>query len=313
VKRIIIDTDTGVDDALAIILALRSPELRVEAITTVAGNVEVEKCTRNCLLLLHLLQPERFPVVAQGAKKPLVRRLVTAPEVHGDDGLGDIASGYPTPEERTTNKNATEVILALLHRYPRQITVVAIGPLTNIAHAIRRDFKTMKKTREIVIMGGAFDVAGNTGPVAEFNMYVDPEAADRVLHSGIPITLIPLDVTQKVVLQRPDVVRLAHKGSNEIGPFIERMTKKYMQYHETTEGFSGGYLHDPLAVGVAVNKRFVRCRDVHVEVETRGELTRGMTVAELRLRHEQKQPNARMAFEVNQNEFVRFFKSRAWS
>jgi inosine-uridine nucleoside N-ribohydrolase len=313
VKRIIIDTDTGVDDALAIILALRSPELRVEAITTVAGNVEVEKCTRNCLLLLDLLQPKQFPVVAQGAKKPLVRRLVTAREVHGDDGLGDIASRYPAPEKRTTNKNATEVILALLQKYPRQITIVAIGPLTNIAHALKRDFKTMKKAREIIIMGGAFEVAGNTGPVAEFNMYVDPEAADRVLHSGIPITLIPLDVTQQVVLRRPDVARLAHKGSNRIGLFIERMTKKYMQYHKMTEGFSGGYLHDPLAVGVAVTKRFVRCRDVHVEVETHGKLTRGMTVAELRPKHDQKQLNARMAFGVKHNEFVQFFKSRVWS
>jgi inosine-uridine nucleoside N-ribohydrolase len=313
VKRIIIDTDTGVDDALAIILALRSSELRVEAITTVAGNAEVEKCTRNCFLLLDLIQPKRFPVVAQGAKRPLVRRLVTAPEVHGDDGLGDIALRYPTPKKGITNKDATEIILALLQKYPRQITIVAIGPLTNIAHALKRDFKTMKKTREIVIMGGAFDVAGNTGPVAEFNMYVDPEAADRVLHSGIPITLIPLDVTQQVALQRPDVVRLAHKGSNQIGRFIERMTKKYMQYHKTTEGFSGGYLHDPLAVGVAVDRRFVRCRDVHVEVETHGEITRGMTVAELRPRNNQRQPNARMAFEVKHNEFVRFFKSRVWS
>jgi purine nucleosidase len=313
VKRIIIDTDTGVDDALAIILALRSSELRVEAITTVAGNAEVEKCTRNCFLLLDLIQPKRFPVVAQGAKRPLVRRLVTAPEVHGDDGLGDIALRYPTPKKGTTNKDATEIILALLQKHPRQITIVAIGPLTNIAHALKRDFKTMKKTREIVIMGGAFEVAGNTGPVAEFNMYVDPEAADRVLRSGIPITLIPLDVTQQVVLRRPDVVRLAHKGSNGIGRFIERMTKKYMQYHKTTEAFSGGYLHDPLAVGVAVDRRFVRCRDVHVEVETHGELTRGMTVAELRPRNNQRQPNARMAFEVKHNEFVRFFKSRVWS
>jgi inosine-uridine nucleoside N-ribohydrolase len=313
VKRIIIDTDTGVDDALAIILALRSPKLRVEAITTVAGNVEVEKCTRNCLLLLDLLQPKRFPVVAQGAKKPLERRLVTAPEVHGDDGLGDIALRYPTPEGRTANKNATEVILKLLQKYPRQITIVAIGPLTNIAHALNRDFKTMKKTQEIIIMGGAFDVAGNTGVVAEFNMYVDPEAAERVLRSGIPITLIPLDATQQVVLRRPDVVRLAHRGSNEIGRFIEGMTKKYMQYHRRTEGFSGGYLHDPLAVGVAISKRFARCRDVHIEVETHGRLTRGMTVAELRPRHDQRQPNARVAFEVKHNEFVRFFKSRVWS
>ena len=312
-KRIIIDTDTGVDDALAIILALRSPELRVEAITTVAGNVEVEKCTRNCLLLLDLLQPKRIPAVAQGAEKPLMRRLVTAPEVHGNDGLGDVASRYPAPKHRTTNKNADDVILELIRRYPHKITIVAIGPLTNIAHALRKDFKSMKKVQEIIIMGGAFDVAGNTGPVAEFNMYVDPEAAERVLHSGIPITLVPLDATQQVALQRSDVARLARNGSNEIGVFIERMTKRYMQYHKTTEGFLGGYLHDPLAVGVAVNRRFVRCREVHVEVETHGEITRGMTVAETRPMHEHRQPNARMAFEVKRKEFLRFFQSRVWS
>jgi inosine-uridine nucleoside N-ribohydrolase len=312
VKRIIIDTDTGVDDALAIILALRSPELRVEAITTVAGNVEVEKCTRNCLLLLGLLQPKRIPVVAQGAEKPLMRRLVTAPEVHGNDGLGGVASRYPASKHRTTGRDANEVILEFVRRHPHKITIVAIGPLTNIAHALRKDLKAMKKVQEIIIMGGAFGVAGNTGPVAEFNMYVDPEAAERVLRSGAPITLVPLDATQRVALQRSDVIRLARKGSNGIGLFVERITKKYMRYHWTTEGFLGGYLHDPLAVGVAINKRFVRCREVHVEVETRGEVTRGMTVAEMRQMHEQRKPNVRMAVEVKHKEFLQFFQSRVW-
>jgi inosine-uridine nucleoside N-ribohydrolase len=313
VKRIIIDTDTGVDDALAIILALKSPELKVEAITTVAGNVEVEKCTRNCLLLLDLLQPERMPIVAQGAKKPLVRGLFTAPEVHGDDGLGNVASRYPTPQHRATGRNAVDVIIDIVKGHPQRVTIVAIGPLTNIALALAKDFRTMRNVREIIVMGGAFGVAGNTGPVAEFNTYVDPEAARCVLDSALPTTLVPLDVTQKAVLQRSDVVRLARKGSNGIGLFIERITKKYMQYHKKTEGFLGGYLHDPLAVAVAVRKSLVRCRELHVEVETQGDITRGMTVAELRPACEKRPPNARVAYELRTPEFLDLFESRVWS
>jgi inosine-uridine nucleoside N-ribohydrolase len=313
VKRIIIDTDAGVDDALAIILALKSPELSVEAITTVAGNAEVEKCTRNCLLILDVLNSDRLPIVAKGAKKPLARALVTEPRVHGKDGLGGITHEYPSLRHRQAEKDAVQVILDLVKEHSGQITIVAIGPLTNVACALHKEPRTMRKVKEIIAMGGAFQVAGNQGPVAEFNMYVDPDAADWVFHSGIPITLLPLDVTQQGVLQRSDVVRLARRGEHGLGLFIRRMTRRYMEYHKETEGFLGGYLHDPLAIAVAVRRNLVRYHDLHVEVETRGEITRGMTVAEARTEREKRPPNARVGHRLMRKEFLDFFRSRVWS
>jgi len=313
VKRIIIDTDAGVDDALAIILALKSPELSVEAITTVAGNAEVEKCTRNCLLILDVLNPGKPPIISKGAKKPLARDLVTEPRVHGKDGLGGITHEYRTLRHRPARRDAVRVILDLVKRHPHQITIVAIGPLTNVARALQKEPKTMKKVKEIIAMGGAFQVAGNQGSVAEFNMYVDPDAAHCVFHSGIPITLLPLDVTQQGVLQRSDVVRLARKGKHDLGFFIQRMTRRYMEYHKETEGFLGGFLHDPLAVAVAIKEGLVRYRDLHVEVETRGEITRGMTVAEIRPEREKRIPNARVGYGLKRRKFLQFFQSRVWS
>lgn len=312
-KRIIIDTDAGVDDALAIILALKSPELRVEAITTVAGNAEVDKCTRNCLLILDVLNRDRSPIVAKGAKRPLAGDLVTEPRVHGKDGLGGITREYPTPKHRPAKGHAVERILRLVEKYPEQITLVTIGPLTNVALALQEEPKTLKKVKEIIAMGGAFRVPGNQGPVAEFNMYVDPDAARCVFHSRIPITLLPLDVTQQGVLLRSDVVRLAHKGRHGLGSFIQRMTKRYMEYHEETEGFLGGYLHDPLAVAVAVKRDLVRYHDLYVEVESRGKITRGMTVAEVRPGREKRPPNVRVGYRLRRKEFLEFFQSRVWS
>jgi inosine-uridine nucleoside N-ribohydrolase len=312
-KRVIIDTDAGVDDALAIILALKSPELSVEAITTVAGNAEVEKCTRNCLLLLDLLQLKRSPLVAQGAAKPLVNELVTAPEVHGDDGLGNVAATYPPPRHKAVKVHAVDVMLDFVRQFPGQLTIVALGPMTNLALALEKDPRTMQSVRRIISMGGAFRVPGNTGPVAEFNMYVDPHAAARVIRANLPLTFIPLDVTQQVRLTGSRVARLRAKGERKVGTFIAKCTQFYMEYHKKTEGFFGGYLHDPLAVGVAIRPRFLRCRRQHVEVETDGTLTRGMTVMETGPSRERQSPNATVAYAARKKEFEEFFYRRVWS
>lgn len=311
-RPIIIDTDTGVDDALAIILALKSPELSVEAITTVAGNCEVEKCTRNCLLLLDILQPTQVPIVAQGERKPLLKELVTAPEVHGEDGLGNVTSSYPPPRHQAVREHAVQVILDMVRKHRHEITIIALGPLTNIALAIERDLRTMKKVREIIAMGGAFRVPGNTSPVAEFNMYVDPDAAQRVLHAGLPLTLVPLDITEQVVLPRSKVLLMETDDPMRLGTFIARFTRAYMEYHKKTNGISGGFLHDPLAVGVAIRANFVRKRDLHVEIKTEGKLTRGMLVADRRSSGENRPANARVACEVRSKEFLQFFESRLW-
>lgn len=162
-------------------------------------------------------------------------------------------------------------------------------------------------------MGGAFRVPGNTGPLAEFNTFVDPDATQRVLDADLPLTLIPLDLTEQVALYRHQVLKMKNKGEKGTGAFISKFTRSYMRYHKDTRGFDGGYLHDPLAVGVVIRKDFVRTKGLHVDVETQGTITRGMTVAELRPSLKNRAPNARVAFEVRGEEFLEFFKSRVWS
>ena len=184
-KRVILDMDPGVDDALAMILALRSPELKVEVITVVSGNIQLELCVKNALQVLDLLEINDVPV-SVGADRPLKRETVNASSVHGRDGLGglnrfigpDGTKRYPDPIGKSSSIPAIELILDLVDRFGQDISIIATGPLTNIAQAIIEDSKTMRKVGELIIMGGAFSVAGNVTPVAEFNAYADPDAAD---------------------------------------------------------------------------------------------------------------------------------------
>ncbi len=310
-KPILIDTDTGVDDALALILALRSPELSVKAITTVAGNVEVQKCTRNVHRVLNLLQIQDRPIVAQGAKHPIRRPLVIASEVHGADGLGNVSKSLPPVKPYKTG-DGVRTILEFCSTFGSKATIVAIGPLTNLALALKSGERTMRKLGRIVTMGGAFRVPGNTGPVAEFNYFVDPEAAHAVLSSGIPITVIPLDVTHQVVLMRKELEYRATRRASNVALTVLRMTRKYMRYHLATQGFNGGYLHDPMAVAVAVDPGLVKTRRTHVDVETKGEYTRGMTVADFSTRRPGKHGQVDVALSVDRDRFLRLFHERLW-
>jgi len=207
-QRVIIDTDPGIDDALALILALVSLELRIEAITTVCGNVPVDLATANALRVLELFPRERHPPVAQGAERPLVRPLSSAALVHGDDGLGGVTrqrlpDGLPRYQPAAgalSSLDAVTCLLDLIRQYPGELTLIALGPLTNVAQAWQRDRATMRQLARIVMMGGAITVPGNVTPVAEFNISVDPEAAQLVFTSGLPLTLIGLDVTERVRL-----------------------------------------------------------------------------------------------------------------
>jgi purine nucleosidase/pyrimidine-specific ribonucleoside hydrolase len=309
-RPVLIDTDTGVDDALALIFALRSPEISVKAITTVAGNVQVSKCTHNVYRILQLLQVAEAPVIAQGASAPLRRRLVTAPEVHGDDGLGN--AGIPLRRPARIRRDAVRMILETCERYGRRLTIIALGPLTNLALALKEDRATLSRVGRIVSMGGAFRVPGNTGPVAEFNYYVDPEAAHRVLNAGLPVTIVPLDVTQHVTLMRTEAEYRAGRRASVVAKAILRFTRFYMRYHRITEGFLGGYLHDPVAVAVALEPSIVRSRRVHVDVETKGEWTRGMTVAELRHKPRLGRTAVHVAFRIDRERFLKLFHERLW-
>jgi len=294
------------------VLALRSPELDVRAITTVCGNVEVSQCTQNAYTVLEKFGRAPFVSVAQGAARPLQRRLVTATEVHGRDGLGNV--GRPGRHRvQPVGRSATELILEMCRSFGRKLTIIALGPLTNLARAWKSDPRMLKRVGRVITMGGAFNVPGNTGPVAEFNYFVDPEAAHIILHSGLPILVIPLDVTQQVVLMRSEVLDHAERSGAASHRFLERMTRFYFRYHVAAEGFDGGYMHDPVAVGCAADPGLVRTREMVVDVERKGEFTRGMTVADLRQRRDSSRGGVQVATHIDRERFLRMFHDRVWA
>ena len=283
---IAIDTDPGIDDALALMLALRSPELSVELITTVAGNVPVRQGTDNARRLLTLIAPETMPALAMGAATPLKRRLHTARNVHGSDGLGGMsamrtpsgAPRFPIAAPRA-ERDAPGRLVELARLRGRALSVVALGPLTNIATAIRRDAEAMRRIRRLVTMGGVVRGPGNVTPCAEFNIFVDPDAADAVIASGIPITLVPLDATRQVRLTR-DFLR--HRLGVSRRPFalaLRALTRDLLSTGVGPEGFP---MHDPLAVASVILPGLLRTESLPLKVETRGAATLGMTAADFR-------------------------------
>jgi len=319
-KRVIIDTDPGVDDALALFLALSSPELRVEAITTVNGNVRLEQATKNAALLLDLFDPQPRPILARGAAQPLGERFIRAQSVHGSEGLGELnrfrntdgSPRYPYPRLPQDIPDAMEVMLDFLKRYPDELDLITLGPLTNLARALEADEKRVKALRGVVVMGGAIGVPGNITPAAEFNVFVDPHAAQRVFRSGLPIKLVPLDVTEKVRLEPVEIKSLGQSMDKPLGRFVCDVTAKAIEHMEHVRGMSAVLLHDPLAVGVAIDPSMVRTSLVHVDVETHEGITQGMTLADLRpMRDDLKQPpNLHVALEVAAERFLSFFKER---
>src|SRR6266699_3322594 len=211
--RIILDTDPGIDDALALFLALSSPDVRLEAITTVGGNVNVDLTTYNALALLELADRTDIPV-ARGSNRPIVRQPMYAEHVHGDNGLGGLQ--LPEPQIKAIDSHAVDVIIEKIMASPGEITLVPVGPLTNIALALRREPRIAQSVRGVVIMGGALRVPGNITPGAEFNIYVDPHAAQIVFHAGWPIRLVSLDVTTQTQMQREQVQMLTRSESRVI-------------------------------------------------------------------------------------------------
>jgi len=271
--RVIIDTDPGVDDALAILLALRSPELKVEAITPVAGNVPLEFTLPNALKLVEIAGRTDVPV-AGGARHPLVRRLITASYVHGNNGLAGVE--FPEPKVKPVAETAPELIRKIVRSNPGEITIVAVGPLTNVALALRDDPDLAEKIRAIVIMGGSLS-GGNVTPAAEFNLYVDPEAARVVFDAGVPLTMVGLDVTRKVLFTdaRLKMLETAKNPSGIAAAKIMAATLEHLNRgpHPMIEA-----MHDPLTVANLIDPGILTLKDYYVEVETEGEFTAGETL-----------------------------------
>ncbi len=276
-RKIIIDTDPGQDDAVAILVALASPELDVLGITAVAGNVPLELTQLNARKICELAGRPDTKVFA-GAAQPINRKLVTAEHVHGRTGLD--GPTLPPPQMLVQSKHAVDFIVeTIMASDPGEITICALGPLTNIALALQKEPQIAKRITEIVLMGGGFFEGGNVTPAAEFNIYVDPQAAAIVFNSGIKLTVMPLDVTHKALTTRTRVEAFRATG-NRAGEVTAELLDFFERYDETKYGTDGGPLHDPNVIVWLLEPNIYAGRQINVEIETSSELTMGMTVAD---------------------------------
>lgn len=277
-RKIIIDTDPGQDDAVAILLALASPqELDVLGIVAVAGNVGLTQNAQNALKIVELSGRTDVPVYA-GAKGPLCRELVTAEHVHGKTGLD--GPDLPTPKIALEAKFGPDFIVeTLLAHAPGTITLCALGPLTNIALALQKAPEIAARIAEIVLMGGAYFEVGNITPTAEFNIFVDPEAADIVMRSGVPIVVASLDITHKVLTTHDRLERIEALG-NRTGEAVAKMLGFSERFDLKKYGWEGAPLHDPCVIAYLLDPTLFEGRKINVSIETVSDLTRGMTVAD---------------------------------
>ena len=303
-KRIIIDTDPGVDDALTFLLAFASPEIQLEALTTTHGNVTIEKATRNALAILELGHASHIPV-ARGSVVPLVQPLLVSAHVHGESGIGN--AQLPEPKSSPVPQHAVDYLIGRILAEPGELSIYPIGPLTNIAMAIRKEPRFASAVKELVIMGGAILEYGNITPQAEFNIYADPHAAHIVFHSGVPITLIPLDVTHKCLLTQKHVDRLM-QISSPISRFIRDGTEIYAKF-SAEFGYAGCALHDPLTLATVLAPQLLTLREYYVDVDISGGVSMGKTFADI-LRVTKKPANMKVAMSVRGEEFIGLFVQR---
>ncbi|MFC4779448.1 nucleoside hydrolase [Paenibacillus sp. GCM10023252] len=290
----IIDADTGIDDALAILYALKSPEIDLIGITTVFGNTSVEQATDNTLRLLKLAGAD-VPV-AMGAAKPLARPWPgTVAEVHGENGIGD-AQLAPS-DQQPLGESAAEFLVRKANELAGELVIVPVGRMTNLAEALRLDPELPRKVKQVVIMGGNVYAPGNITPTSEANFFGDPESADLVMQSGLPIIMVGLDVTMKTIFNQGhlDVLnRSAQPENRELVQFLNEALPFYFTFYQKVNNFVAGCaMHDPLAVMVAVNPTLVRTQTMRVQIECESTRVPGMVIADLRAK-----PSAGTAVQV---------------
>jgi inosine-uridine nucleoside N-ribohydrolase len=318
-QRVIVDTDPGTDDAMAILLALNSSELKVEAFTVVPGNVDGRQGLDNALKIVSLAGRCDVPV-AGGAQHPLMQKLVTAQYWHGKNGIAGIE--LPASHCKPDPRFGPDLIIQLVHQYPHEITLIPVGPLTNIALAVSKDPSIVPLVKNIVIMGGSIG-GGNVDGAAEANVYGDPEAAQIVFTAGWMVTMVGSDVGERTLITRKELTQLrsTHGPEND---FIAQIVDFYVTRSEKS-GWSGAAMYDPLAVAIAMDPTYGTLKDMHVDVETKGEFTRGETVANRTGYNENNvlhgdhyeiesliplKPNARVCLAADRDRFIQLFLSR---
>jgi inosine-uridine nucleoside N-ribohydrolase len=318
-RRVIIDTDPGTDDAMAIILALNSPEFKVEALTVVPGNVEAWQGLENALKIVSLAG-RCDVVVAGGAQHPLNQKLITAQFWHGKNGLADVE--LPPSKCKADPRFGPDLIIEMIHKYPHEITLIPVGPLTNIALAVSKDPSIAALVKDIVIMGGSIS-GGNVNGAAEANVYNDPEAAQIVFNAGWMVTMVGSDVGERTLITRKYLAELQSSHGPQ-SDFISKIADFYLTRSEKS-GYAGAAMYDPLAVGIALDPTLGTLKEMHVDVETKGEFTRGETVAN-RMGSDEKnvlhgdhyeiegvidlKPNARVCLASDADRFLELFVSR---
>jgi inosine-uridine nucleoside N-ribohydrolase len=293
---VILDVDPGHDDAVAIMLACAAPDLDLLAVTTVAGNVPLEKTTRNALRVLSLIGHTDLPVAA-GASSPLRRPLHTAEDIHGESGLD--GPEIPAPSLEPAERTATELIADTLREAPEPVTLIPTGPLTNVAKFLQEYPELKERIARFSLMGGSIGL-GNTTPAAEFNVYVDPEAAREVFESGLPITMIGLDVTHQAGAGPAERENLRSLG--RIGGVVAELLEFFAGTYERIYGFDSPPLHDPVAVAAVLEPALLKARPMRVDIECESELTRGETVCDF-YGVSSKPPNAEVGVELDREGF----------
>lgn len=311
-RKVVIDCDTGCDDAVALLLAVQSPELEVLAVGCTHGNVEVELAAQNTLRVLEWVGRADIPVAA-GAAAPLSQPLRTAKHVHGEDGLGNLF--LPPPRSRLAGEHAAQQLVRLAREHPGEITVIALGPLTNLALALGLEPRLPSLVRDVIVMGGAAASGGNESPWGEANIAHDPEAAQAVFAAPWPVTMVGLDVTMKALLTRERYESLGRSPA-AAARLAHRVLAHYLQFYRDALGKDACAQHDALAVAAAIDGSLLEAPALPVHVETAGRHTRGMTVVDLRpLTYPRAFPdrdgwNVRVALDVDAGRFLDLLMER---
>lgn len=304
-EKVIFDTDPGIDDALALLLLAASPEVDLRAITVTHGNTSQEKCLRNALQLVELAGITNVPVIP-GASEPLVKELSVAEETHGDGGLGYAV--LPPSKTKSSSALAHDLIIDEVEKNPNEITLLCVGPMTNIALALLKKPSIAGKVKRIIAMGGAIHYPGNATPQSEYNVFCDPEAFDIVLRAGIDFTLVPLDVTYKCIFTTAHLARI-NQARNEIKKFITDSTRFYMEFHASHQDIHGCAINDPLAAALLIKPSLVTNRDYFLSIELQSVSSKAKTIADHYGALKQT-PNAKVAMEVDVDSFMDLFITR---